>query len=452
MEDIIKIILEVVDKNLGTAMKKVDNMVEASGKNTQKFMQGTQAFLGGMQQMMMGIGLSMLFTGMAIKNFFQNMLTGLMTNFLEIEGQSSAVGNSINALKAHFISAFYDIIDAANEAGVLEKWITRLDELASWIEGHPDLFAFLVDAAVWAIILGAAMMVIGQITLGLLAPLAIVMFIVQNWGTAMVVLNKAIAIFTGGTLLGILLQIGAATIVVLGAVWAWGKVMNSKMPIISKLLLGVGILMAGIIVAALILGFTITLPFILAVAAIAVVITAFELMRQELGSVGNAFKAFGIFLLAIFAFVGDALIEVILSPLRLIILAIQTMIDGYNKLAAAKGWKTLGVDLSGVLPDVGSLSKKVWEMRNNLLEAAELEKKANAEQEAKDKAAKEAKEAEVATGAQGLGYENPFGNGFNLNIEQMNVMGDEQAGQSMLDKVQEAIGFSEGSTNNNTGA
>ena len=105
-------------------------------------------------------------------------------------------------------------------------------------------------------------------------------------------------------------------------------------------------------------------------------IGAFVLMSNRLGGLDLAFKAFGIFLLAILAAIGDAFYEAIMLPMRAIILLINAAIAGSNKF--------LKTDFNTIKqPEFAPMSKKVWEMREQLIAESDVRRQEKIDADAK---------------------------------------------------------------------
>jgi len=107
--------------------------------------------------------------------------------------------------------------------------------------------------------------------------------------------------------------------------------------------------------------------------AILAVVTGLIILTDKLGSVGNAFKALGIFVLRILAFVGDVIWSSLISPIKIFLEGINLIIKGLHKLGLANNIKvfdTSKLDLN--------LGKKVDKMRDDLIaESLNIKKEDN---------------------------------------------------------------------------
>lgn len=335
--------LEIRDKKLFAGFRAMDKVMKDIDKDVKKAQKSTSAFEKGfknLQGAMLGVGLSFLFTGMAIARFFKTMLQSLFQTFLMVEGEGGIVNNTLGEMQAKLAFLKFLFVDAFMESGLLDIWIDRLERLLDFfIALDDDAKATLVDLAVAGFLFGLGLMVLGQVILGILGPLTILWFMFQ---------------------FGLLPAFAALliTLLVLGAAW---RILESDMNPVMKLLSLFAVILGGIVVIAAIFGVAISLPFVIAAAVIAVVISSILLMSRHVGGLGNAFKAFGIFVLAIFAAIGDAIIGTILAPLRAFIALINLAIAAANKIPGVN----LGPGISQ--PESFKLSKKVFEMRNELL-------------------------------------------------------------------------------------
>lgn len=115
-------------------------------------------------------GLGFLFTGMAIKRFFEGILTSMFSLFLDVEGQGGAVNNAVGDLMASLAYLKYSFIEAFVESGALQNWIDRIQSLIDLFNQlSPATKSAAVDFAVWTVGISAATMVLGQLSLSILA-------------------------------------------------------------------------------------------------------------------------------------------------------------------------------------------------------------------------------------------------------------------------------------------
>lgn len=276
----------VIDKTTGRFVRMSD-ATKLLNKNQFNLSKSLNKGLMSFQNFALGVGLSFLFTGMAIKNFFQNILTSIFRTFLLAQGESGALSERLNGLRARLEVIKFKLAEAFLESGLIDKWINRVEVLIQKFDDmNPAERAKLIDFIVKATIAGAVLMVVGQVLLGLIGVLTILKPLV-------------LAVFGN--------------------------------------------------------------PVVLAITA---VIVSILLLSDKLGGLKNGFKAFGIFILRILAFVGDAIIEAMLGPINLVIMAINRVIRAKNKLF---GGDTREIGLVGEGVFGGGLGARVDAMRDQLL-------------------------------------------------------------------------------------
>ena len=375
--DRLLLLFEVQNNNALVAIRQTENALKKVAA-TQKIVTGS----------MLSFGLSMLFTGMALKKLGENILNSLVKTYMQATDEQNRFNQEIMAVQASFEFLKFSIMDALGNSdfviGFIEMLISLNNVVSEFINKHPLISATIGAFAVGTIVVGGLMMVIGQTILGILGLIAgfVLLQIVMASTTASNILGWFSAI--GLAILGVVLIIG----IIVGAFYAIKAVAESNLHPVLKLLIIIGIAFAAILAIAAILGITISLPFIIAALVIAVVIAAIVLMAQKLGGLDLAFKAFGIFILAILAFIGDAFYEAMIIPLRAIIALINTAILASNKF--------LGTDFKTIAqPEFAPMSKKVWEWRNELIAEGEKRKQEQADAEAKTKLEESNKKGDV---------------------------------------------------------
>ena len=320
--------------------------------------------IGGMNQAMLGFGLSILFTGMAIKRLGDNILKSLVKTYMTATDEQSKFNQALLGVQASFEFLKFSIMDALGNSelvlGLVEALISAVNWISAFVNKHPLVAMMIGLFAVLAIVVGGLAMVIGQTALGFIGILA-----------AASLLSVGLSPFMA-TVVVVILGV-VATILLLGAAFfAIKGIIGSSMSPMKKFFALLGVFLLAGVVLVLLLGATLALPII----AIFAIVTALYFLSQRLGGVKNAFKALGIFVLAILAFVGDAILETLLIPIRLVIVAINTLIKGWNKLADTGIGKKAGLKTIGEIdqPEFARLSKGVWEMRNKLIADAEEER------------------------------------------------------------------------------
>jgi hypothetical protein len=327
---------------------------EAAQQNIRNLEKGLRAFQG----LAMSVALSMMFTGMAMKRFFEGMLQNIITTFMSVSGEQSYVSEKIYELQAAWIYFLSSIMMAGEEMGVFDKWVEILKKIADWFNSLDDKWkVFILNVVIWGLIAGVAMSILGQAILGLLAPMAILFFFykmkMEPALAKMVIMNLAIA---------------AVILIVLAAVVLLFIIWNKDISTTEKILWTIVIVLGVILLIFLVLGIGVSLPFILIMLGIMIVLGGFALLVNKVGGVKNAFSALGIFIMAIFAVIADIIEIVLISPLLVLIGIINLLIMAAHALGRMTDIKTIEP------PELFGASKSVWEKRNELLEVAEKEK------------------------------------------------------------------------------
>jgi len=236
------------------SVEKMQKKLDRQFSIQQKRAEGMTGLFKRLQNVLLGMGLAFMFTGMAIRRATENALRGLLQTFLLVEGEGGIVNNSVNQLRASWEFLKYSIVDAARQTGVFDKWLDRANRLLNWFNSFsPEFKAFLFDTLVVGLLIGAAMMLIGQALLFTLGPLALIAFlfemgllaplvgvlvvlglviaVIAIWHSNLSMVQKvAITILAVAILIGLALWAGPAiaiaaiiglTLLALVAVWKW---------------------------------------------------------------------------------------------------------------------------------------------------------------------------------------------------------------------------------------
>ncbi len=301
--------------NLGTKLSSMGLIMRKNGTIVDKF---TNKFVSnqdimqrqitetnkkmdvGMRQLrtnMLGFGLSMLFTGMALKRLGDAILKSLIKTYLTATDEQNKFAQQLLGVQASFEFLKFSIVDALSQSdlviGFINGLIQLINRISEFISKHPKVALFIGTFAALAIAIGGPLMVIGQVTLGILGLIA---------GKALLI--KKIEVLKATKFVKWLTSVKVATWATFGAY------------------IGVAI-------------------------AIAFLINQFIKLKEVTNSWGLAFKATGIFILQVLAFVGDAILSVFIFPINMAIKAINKLIDGWNKLANTGLGRKLGISEIG---------------------------------------------------------------------------------------------------------
>jgi len=248
----------------------------------------------------LSMGMALLFTGMAIKRYFETALRGLITTYMGVAGQTDIVSDKFYDLQAYLIFLKYSFMDAFAQTGLLDRWIERVTKLMDWFNNLDESTkATIVNILVWGSIIGTVMMVAGMALLFLLGPLSLIKYLFE------VPLKKAV-MGLGKFFLVIL--------VIVGAIWVAMKIWNSKMEKSSKL---VYIIALAFIALGVILLLTVGWVGLIAIAIGAVIAVGWR-FRYELG--------------LIFLYIGKAIQDYVLVKLQKMIDFINDIIRLTNRL------------------------------------------------------------------------------------------------------------------------
>jgi hypothetical protein len=130
----------------------------------------------------LGLGLTLLFGGMAIKNFFQNIARGFVNSYMLVTGQTSNFSQSVAKLQGSWEYLKYSIMSALERAGVIDWVVEKVKKLIDYVTQLSDSTKTKIGIAVIALIgLGAIAMVVGQAFLIAMAPLTLFNMALQTY-------------------------------------------------------------------------------------------------------------------------------------------------------------------------------------------------------------------------------------------------------------------------------
>lgn len=195
-----------------------------------------------LQNFLLGVGLSILFTGMAIKRMADSALRALINTYATVMDDTAEFSVLTNRLSANWEFFKFTLMDALMQSGIFQGFISFLISVIRFLSNLPlPVKIFIVFLLAIAIVMGALMMIFGQFALSLLGLLAIYML----FGVA------GLAV-TGIILFGFLVVAAAA--VALFAIWGSGmstikKVAATILVVFVALALLIGFFPALLVVA-----------------------------------------------------------------------------------------------------------------------------------------------------------------------------------------------------------
>jgi len=243
----------IVKKKQGAdVMRRMNSLHEKQQKNLENInkkieaqsvrFQGLSSALQKVKGALLGMGLGMMFTGMAIKNFFMGIARSMINTYMLVQGNNGAFSRSVSRLQGAWAFLKYSIMDALQQTGVLDWVINKITTLTDYLKtmSEEDL-AKLGKAIITMVAFGAVMMFLGQVVLAFLIPLAALELGIILLNSAFVIwVASAIsgAITWGATWIGVLIEMA---IVFAPVIAAW---------------VAVGLLIAAAIALIIIIGIT----------------------------------------------------------------------------------------------------------------------------------------------------------------------------------------------------
>lgn len=334
-------------------IQKQNLRIKAEQRVTENIQKQQQA-IRTLQANLLGVGLTALFGGMALKNLADSALRSLINTYALVTGETSAFNQESSRLAGAWEYLKFTIMDALMQSGLITWFIEGLIGMIHWLSALSDVVKVGFGIFLGALFLaGTGLIIVGQIMLGVNGILSL--------------MTMNLVPFIMGFLTAIII-IGLVGV----AIYLLYKIWTSNMSGVEKVMYSVLVVLGLIVIAAAVLGFAITAPLIIWGLLIGVIIGLFLLLVEHMGGVKNAFKAIGIFALAILAFIGDAIINALVTPFKFFIGVINAAISAMHALGFGTNIKKIQ------LPETLGWSNKVWEMRNNLL--AEVEAQKTAEQ------------------------------------------------------------------------
>jgi hypothetical protein len=290
-------------------------------QQTQKQIQALADEARAFQNKMLGVGLSFLFTGMAIKRMADEAMRSLFTTMQLASGETSEFNVLTNQLRANWEFFKFTLMDALMQSGLFAGFIGFLISVVTWFnELSPTMKVALVTGIILLIVLGGAMMIAGQTMLFLIG-------LSQLFGVQ--------AALSFAKVIGIVLVL-AAVIFMLWALWNTdGNKAVKTLTTIGLVLIGIGLIvmmLGGVFVGGLMLAIGLTI-----LAAIA--------FKEELG-MGFAYLMKGAVEL------GRVIVQTLISPLTALVLL-------YNSIAPLLGRKKVEVPFDTVNKIADDIDAKI---------------------------------------------------------------------------------------------
>lgn len=287
------------------------------------------------QARMLAIGLSALFFGMFIRRFLGGIARSAVNAYMEIQGRHGEFTIAVNRLAGAWEFLKFSIMDALQEAGVLDWIIDKLIALVDWFsELSPTTQKWIGILVIVGLVASFLLFIFGQFMLGIVG-------ITKVWG-AFAVGSKAAILGTAGYLA----LATAAALLLVGSFVLAHKLMEKIGPSWEGYLTSFGTLVAGLAVGFKLLGFAI-LKSLGPIAVLAAFVSLLFLARELTDNWKDAFILAGLSIVRalqhIFTF--------IVSSMNPVIALIDAVIASSNAV--------LGTNFERVGPKVSKMVDKM---------------------------------------------------------------------------------------------
>lgn len=312
--------------------KRIEGMrvkVKKVRKRVVKLDKSMGAFLKNARGGMMGLGFGALFLGMAMNRAMGSFLRSTFDAYKMVNVENSIFTQKTNELAAAWTFFKFALIDSLNQSPLFATLIDHVISLVQWfgkLSPHTQAMLLMGVAVGWTTT--KVISWLGQ--LGLVA-------------LSLIAISTEIKTMTG---LGMISWIKKITVATKAWALAQGKL------IFAKLLTNIKLYIAALKDLGVVL---LANPLVLLAMVVIAIVVAFAVLVKMTGGVGNAFKAMGLTLLLVLTFIGDAIIESMLLPIRLVIIAVNLLIDGWNLLANTSQGQKAGMKTIDRIsqPDLG---------------------------------------------------------------------------------------------------
>ena len=154
-------------KRVEEAKNSITNLADAQKKSEDNAKE--------LRTAMLGMGLSFLFTGMAIKKWADTLLKDVFGTFSKIMGEGTKFNEQTNRLRATFDFLKFSIVDALSNsemfATLVDFVVGLVNGISEFISKHPEVGKFIIIFLVLASVIGGLMMLFGQTVLFMLGAM-----------------------------------------------------------------------------------------------------------------------------------------------------------------------------------------------------------------------------------------------------------------------------------------
>jgi len=330
----VNIMIQVTDK----ATKEI--------QNTEKSAKKLEFSLRGVQRAFLSIGLSFLFSGMALRRFFENFLRQSVDSYMKMADANSKLLKDVLSVQASWEFLKYSIVDALSQTGLLELMADVIRRITDYLNNlSPEAKEKFVKIAIGAIILGSAMMVFGQVLLFVIGLITLLDILISPLGAALLII--------------------AATILLL----------NSNMDETSKVLVKIAATISLLTIGLLVLGVAVGATFILFLAGLALLLIVLVGLKSKYETWGRAFQSYAFTIVNGVAWIVAKVIDLIVENFRIALDIIIRLINIANRIPGIN-ISTKGIeDVRSMLSNMGEkliLNPLLeWEQSRHLFPTAE---------------------------------------------------------------------------------
>ena len=291
--------IDKVNKKIDSLQKKADAFNALSSK------------LRSLQNLFLGMGLAALFFGMAVKNAAQNAIKGFVKTWATVMEGSTMYNETLGRLNASFQFLKFAIADAFLTSELGQNLIDTLIRIMDWISSlSPETLKWIGILLVTAFVVGAILMIFGQLALALLGVIAVASFLAQVAFTIGAPFLLVLLV-VGLIFLGIFLIVGGLIAMLFGQ-----KKIAKWFFIIAAVVLGIALILA-IIMGAPIIGVIALIGLVVALALAFV----------------NASDEFKLSFLKAVAAIGKALFEYMIFPIRMLLKGLALIPGATGRMA-----------------------------------------------------------------------------------------------------------------------
>lgn len=256
----------------------------------------------------LGLGLGLLFQGMVLKRIFGDFLRSIWKSYVDIIDVHDIFFQKTQQLSAAWAFFKFSLVDALSQSGLIQVLVDAIIDIANWLgKLSPEAKAGLGTLAIMGFFASVAMGALGQgllFAIGMAAALELPL-------SALLAPLLLVAIYAG---------VAAAVFLFLN---------NKAMSPLEKTLtiIGVALTIIGVkmMVANVAFGFTVFL--------VGSLIIILALLSMKFGGLGNAIKAMAATAIMVLGFLGQFVVDGLITPLQYLAVMLIRIIQYMNRIA-----------------------------------------------------------------------------------------------------------------------